>query len=323
MSHQSAGRRHLMGIGAAGIALAQIPAAQAQQAAQAPQATTPPGRAAYTPRFVTSPDGVRLATYEFGNPQGPAILFLHGFAQAALSWDRQLQDPELSRRFRMVAIDLRGHGMSAKPEGDAFYKPGKVWADDVRAVITELGLQRPFLVGWSYAGRVVGDYLATHGAGALSGINYVDASSSLGDPAFLGPDAGLLGPQAMLAPGIDGFVDGTIRFLRSCFATQPEPGDFQTMLAFNMLAPLYVRAGLAGRPADYAEVLKALRLPVLVTHGEKDRILTPAMARFTAATVPGAKLSLYPASGHAPFWEEAARYNRELADFVGGLPPAR
>ncbi|WP_338664308.1 alpha/beta hydrolase [Pararoseomonas sp. SCSIO 73927] len=314
MDENPASRRGVMGMGAAAIGLGLLPAAAAQ-AQQAP-APASAGQAAYAPRFVTSPDGVRLATYEFGNPQGPAILFLHGFAQAALSWDRQLRDPALAREFRMVAIDLRGHGMSAKPEGDAFYKPGQVWADDVRSVIAGLGLQRPVLVGWSYAGRVVGDYLNAHGAAAVAGINYVDASSSLSDPAFFGPDAGLLGPSAMLAPGIDGFIDGTVRFLRACFATQPEPADFQTMLAFNMLAPHYVRAGLAGRPANYDEALKALRLPVLVSHGEKDRILTPAMARFTAGAVPGARLSLYADSGHAPFWEEPARFNRELADFV-------
>ncbi|MFC0386294.1 alpha/beta fold hydrolase, partial [Muricoccus vinaceus] len=119
MKAHPAGRRHAMGWGAAAIGLGLMPVA----AARAQQAPAPAERAAYVPRFVTSPDGVRLATYEFGNPQGPAILFLHGFAQAALSWDRQLRDPELAREFRMVAIDLRGHGMSAKPEGDAFYKP--------------------------------------------------------------------------------------------------------------------------------------------------------------------------------------------------------
>ncbi|PWC26363.1 alpha/beta hydrolase [Pseudoroseomonas aestuarii] len=312
-------RRDMMALGAAALGASLLPSMAAR--AQQPPASTE--KAGYNPRFVTSPDGVRLATYEFGNPQGPAILFLHGFAQAALSWDRQLRDPALARAFRMVAIDLRGHGMSAKPQGDAFYKPGQVWADDVRSVIAELGLQRPVLVGWSYAGRVVGDYLAAHGADAVAGINYVDASSTLGDPAFLGPDVGLLGPQAMLAPGVEGFIEGTIRFLRACFATQPDPADFQTMLAFNMLAPHYVRAGLSGRPADYAAVLRALRLPVLVTHGEKDRILTPAIARFTAAAVPGARLSLYPDSGHAPFWEEPERYNRELAEFVQQAQAAR
>ncbi|MBP0494429.1 alpha/beta fold hydrolase [Pararoseomonas indoligenes] len=316
-------RRRAIGLGSAVIGAGLLAATGSRAQPAAVPSAPPTEKAPYNPRFVASPDGVRLATYEFGNPQGPAILFLHGFAQAALSWDRQLRDPALAREFRMVAIDLRGHGMSAKPEGDAFYKPGQVWADDVKAVIAGLGLQRPVLVGWSYAGRVVGDYLTAHGASALAGINYVDASSTLGNAAFFGPDAGLLGPSAMLAPGIDGFIDGTVRFLRSCFATQPDPADFQTMLAFNMLAPHYVRAGLAGRPANYDEVLKALRLPVLVSHGEKDRILTTAMARFTAATVPGATLSLYPESGHAPFWEEPARFNRELAGFVRQVQAAR
>ncbi|TPG58599.1 alpha/beta hydrolase [Roseomonas nepalensis] len=312
MTQDRAGRRDVMRWGAVAMGSELIPAGAAR--AQAVPAAA--ARTAYQPRPVRSPDGVRLAAYEFGNPQGPAVLFLHGFAQAALSWDRQLQDAALAREFRMVAIDLRGHGMSAKPEGDPFYKPGQVWADDVRAVIAEMGLRRPVLVGWSYAGRVIGDYLTAHGAAELAGIHYVDASSSLGDPGFLGPDAGLLGPQAMLAPGIDAFVEGTARFLRACFVTQPDPADFQTMLAFNMLAPLHVRTGLAGRPGDYAAALRALRLPVLVTHGEGDRILDTRIARFTAATVPGAQLSLYPGSGHAPFWEEPARFNAELASFV-------
>ena len=278
----------------------------------APRGTGAP----YVPRPVAAPDGVRLAAYEFGNPDGPAILFLHGFAQAALSWDRQLRDPALARAFRMVALDLRGHGMSSNPEGDTFYKPGGVWADDVRAVIAAFGLRRPVLVGWSYAGRVLGDYASVHGTDAVAGLHYVNAVGTLGDPAFLGPDIGLLGPSAMLAPGIEDFVAGTARFLSACFATLPDPDDFRTMLAFNMLAPHHVRAGLSGRPADYVATLRALRLPVLVTHGERDRILTTAMARFTAATVPGARLSLYPDSGHAPFWEEPARFNEELTNFV-------
>lgn len=92
-----------MALGAAAIGLELLPVGTAY----AQQAPAPAERAAYSPRFVTSPDGVRLATYEFGNPQGPAILFLHGFAQAALSWDRQLRNPELSREFRMVAVPAR------------------------------------------------------------------------------------------------------------------------------------------------------------------------------------------------------------------------
>jgi pimeloyl-ACP methyl ester carboxylesterase len=55
---------------------------------------------------------------------------------------------------------------------------------------------------------------------------------------------------------------------------------------------------------------------VLVTHGLADKLLLVTMAKHTAATIPGAKLSLYDGVGHAPFWEDAARFNAELAAFV-------
>jgi pimeloyl-ACP methyl ester carboxylesterase len=62
--------------------------------------------------------------------------------------------------------------------------------------------------------------------------------------------------------------------------------------------------------------LAALKLPVLVTHGAADRIALPAAAKYTAAKITSAKLSLYDGIGHAPFWEDTARFNAELAAFV-------
>jgi non-heme chloroperoxidase len=56
-----------------------------------------------------------------------------------------------------------------------------------------------------------------------------------------------------------------------------------------------------------------------VTHGTKDKVLLVALGRFTAAAVPGAKLSLYDGVGHGPFWEDAARFNQELAEFMRGV----
>jgi pimeloyl-ACP methyl ester carboxylesterase len=63
-------------------------------------------------------------------------------------------------------------------------------------------------------------------------------------------------------------------------------------------------------------MLPRLALPVLVTQGALDRMILPAFGRFTAETVPGARLSLYESAGHSPFWEDAPRFNRELAELV-------
>ena len=136
----------------------------------------------YKPISVKTPDGLTISAQEWGNPAGPEILFIHGFSQSHLSWMRQF-DSELAREFRIVTYDLRGHGNSDKPLDAARYRDSKAWGDEVQAVIDAAGLTRPVLVGWSYAGRVISDYLATHGAEKLAGINFVDAPIKV-DPAL-------------------------------------------------------------------------------------------------------------------------------------------
>jgi alpha-beta hydrolase superfamily lysophospholipase len=74
--------------------------------AQAPTPARP-----YKPHAVTTPDGVKLNVQEWANPQGPEILFVHGFAQSYLSWSRQFSS-DLAKTFRMVTYDARGHGFS-------------------------------------------------------------------------------------------------------------------------------------------------------------------------------------------------------------------
>src|SRR6266567_2842954 len=122
---------------------------------------------------VKAPDGLKIAACECGNPAGQEIIFIHGFSQSSLSWLRQLTNDKLSRDFRMVAYDLRGHGASDKPFGREKYAQDQQWADDLAAVIAAVGMKRPVLVGWSYAGRVISDYLRVHGPDRVAGINFV------------------------------------------------------------------------------------------------------------------------------------------------------
>jgi len=98
---------------------------------------------------VTSPDGVALAAYAWGNPHGREIVFIHGYSQCHLSWRRQIDDAALAGEFRMVAYDLRGHGASDQPLARERYRDDRLWADVLAAVIAAAGLNRPTLVGWS------------------------------------------------------------------------------------------------------------------------------------------------------------------------------
>jgi non-heme chloroperoxidase len=220
---------------------------------------------------------------------GPEILFIHGFSQSSLSWIRQV-DSELVKEFRMVTYDLRGHGNSDAPLEPEKYRDSKAWADEVQAIIDTTGLQRPVLVGWSYGGRVIADYLKIHGPSRLAGINYVDAVSK-SDPSFFGE--GLKVQPLMFSEDLATNIAATRTFLHNCFEKQPTQDDFEMMLAYNMMVAPKVRASMGGRKLDIDDILVTLKLPVLVTHGAADKLLRVSAAQYTVSKIPGAKLSLY------------------------------
>ena len=229
------------------------------------------------PISVTSSDGLTLSAQEWGNPKGREILFIHGFNQCHLSWQRQVTDDALARDFRMITFDLRGHGASDKPRAVAAYVSDEVWGGDVAAVIAAAGLQRPVVVGWSFGGRVISDFVKTHGAARLAGVNYVAAvTKSAGE--FVGP--GRVNFPGMASDDLATNIAATRGFLRSCFERQPSAEEFETVLAFNMVVPAYVRAAVGQRPPNPGDTLAQLTCPVLVTHGSKDQLILPPMAAF-------------------------------------------
>ncbi len=163
--------------------------------------------------------GVRLHVREWGQADGPPILFIHGWSQNHLCWDKQYESA-LRNEFRLVAYDLRGHGMSEAPPGPGPYTDAGLWADDLAAIIDRLGLERAVLVGWSYGAFVICDYLRAYGQDRVAAVNFVEGAVKMGEAAF----GTLIGPAFL-----DHFVDltaddlptnirGMRSFLRACVA---------------------------------------------------------------------------------------------------------
>jgi pimeloyl-ACP methyl ester carboxylesterase len=123
-------------------------------------------------RLVSLSSGVELAVREFESAPGdkePSFLLVHGLASNSLMWTG------VGRRLaavghRAVAVDLRGHGRSSKPDGG--YDMATV-ADDVAAMIDALGLERPIVAGQSWGGNVVIELAHRHG-GKVRGVVPVD-----------------------------------------------------------------------------------------------------------------------------------------------------
>jgi non-heme chloroperoxidase len=265
------------------------------------------------PMSVTTPDGLTLFAQIGGNPAGFEIVFIHGFSQCHLSWRRQMADPALAAEFRMVAYDLRGHGASDKPGERERYRDDRLWADDLAAVIEAARLKRPVLVAWSYAGRVVSDYARLYGQERIAGVNYV-AALTKSERAFWGP--ALRHTMDMTSDDLTTNIRASRKFVHACFGGRPVGDELDMTLAYTMLVPAKVRAAVLDRTRNEGEMLARLQVPVLVTHGAMDRIILPAASEHTAAAARGGQLSIYGGLGHSPFFEDAARFNRELAAFV-------
>ena len=280
--------------------------------------TDAPGAAQTTIHAVRGGGGLSLHVREWGNPTGTPILFLHGWSQSHLAWCRQY-DSDLADDFRLVACDLRGHGMSETPADAEHYTQGQRWADDVAAILGELDLDRPVLVGWSYGAFVIGDYVRAYGQDRIRAVNFVAGAVKLGETAF----------GTLIGPGfLDHFADATsddiptsIRGMRGlvfAFAASPLPAaDEETLLCSSMTVPAAVRAHLAARQLDYDDVLHTLRVPLLVSQGRDDTIVLPAMAEHIASTCPTADISWYDHTAHVPHLEHPDRFNRELAGLAG------
>ncbi|MFC5268130.1 alpha/beta fold hydrolase [Kribbella qitaiheensis] len=258
--------------------------------------------------------GLRLHVREWGRADGPPILFLHGLSQSHLCWAKQYQSA-LADEFRLVACDLRGHGMSEAPLEPDHYTDGELWADDVAAIIEHLRLDRAVLVGWSYGGFIICDYLRAHGQHRVAAIDFVGGAVNLGGKAF----GTLIGPGFLdhFADAIADDLPTNIRAMRALVKAWPAkpfpPDDLETLLCSSMTVPARIRANLAAREIDGDDVLRTLEVPLLVAHGRADTVVLPAMAEHVLAVCPTAEPSWYEGVGHTPHLEEPERFNRELA----------
>jgi non-heme chloroperoxidase len=259
--------------------------------------------------------GARIAVRTAGTPEGPPIVFVHGWARSHADWSAQLTDPTLTDCYHLIAPDLRGHGDSDAPENG--YDDPAVWAADVAEVLDFAGAPA-VLVGSSYGGLVITDYLRILGDRRVTGLLFAGALTEIGP----GNPGGAVGE--LMGPGLRDYLSPDPAVAIPALTTltwglTAEPADGETIqrrLGEFLRVPPRVRRALFRRSVSSAEVLASIRLPTLLVHGTADRVVDPSAAEYASGKIPGASMRWFHEVGHLPFVERFEEFNHVLHELT-------
>ncbi len=273
----------------------------------------------------------REVAYRFEG-DGPLIVLVHGMAGSAATWDRVI--PALAERFAVLALDLPGHGSSAKP-ADGDYSLGS-FASVVRDLMMTLGLDRGTIVGQSLGGGVAMQFayqfpsrcerLVLVGSGGLGR----DVSPLLRILAL--PGVEFLYP-AIFAPVLRDAGRGVLGGLRR-IGLRPSAYADQIWQSYESLTESTTRSAFARTLRSVVDVTGqrvsardrlplAREVPTLIVWGADDAIIPSTHATDAAATLPDSRVEIFERVGHFPHCEDPDRFIRVLTDFIASTQPAR
>jgi pimeloyl-ACP methyl ester carboxylesterase len=260
-------------------------------------------------------NGVRL--YYESSGTGRAVVFVHGFGCGIRSWDFQVR--ALSRTYRVVAYDVRGHGLSDAPTDAAAYSQ-PISIEDLRGLLTVLEIRKAALVGLSMGGNIALNFALAHptmvaalvvadtGAGSDGTAEWVAGAHEFATALDTGGTEAFA-DMAMASPLFARYCakgPEAQRFLRACLMTHRARGVAHT-----------AREVLSKRPTLYSleSRLAKLRVPTLLIVGEDDEPCVK-VHDFMARTIPGATSVVLPGIGHLSNLESPAEFNALTKQFL-------
>lgn len=245
--------------------------------------------------------------------EGLPIVFVHGFTTTSRFWEQQL--PALEGRYRVVRLDLPGHGRSPAPADGDYTVEG--FAEVLDAVFRERDLDGAVLFGLSMGGSIAIRF-AARDPGRLRGLALVGATAC-----GFGPD---VQEEEVLASierlGVEAASQAVIH--RS-FGTAANAALVEWAAQEVTQTPRHVaeQAVRSLNRFDGRGLLGAIAMPAWVVCGTEDVITPPSESRYLAQHLPDATLDWIESAGHFPMLEQPARFNACMAAFLQRVEAAR
>lgn len=265
--------------------------------------------------------GVTLHYAEQGDPNGEAIIFLHGYSDSWFSFSRVL--PLLSPSYPAFALTERGHGDSEKPE--CCYTLDD-YAADVDAFMDAVGIESATLVGHSggsiMAPRVALDYPSRVNRLVLVGAATIATTAEEANNEAV---AGLVEEVGALE---DPVPPEFVREFQASTIHHPVPEEFfEAVISESLKLPArvwrdYAEGVVLARSGTVSE-LREIGVPTLIVWGEHDAFFPREEQEQLARVISGATLKVYAEAGHTPHWEWPKHFVRDLETFMKGrIPPS-
>lgn len=255
----------------------------------------------------------RRLYYDLTGPEtGPVVCFCHSLSSDGGMWAEQMM-PLLAAGYRVLRLDMRGHGGSDAVAGD--YTMAAL-ADDVALALDALGIDKVHYIGLSIGGMLGQAFAIAHGARLRSAM-WCDTAplSPPGAAAAWGPRIETVRKAGSLAPLADATME---RWFSDAFKPA-NPGRWRQIHATiaGTTPAGYLGCAAAILDFDFVPHLPKLKLPVLVVCGADDQGTPPAGNRRIAELVPGGRYEEIPVARHFPNVEFPDIFNKLMMDWLG------
>jgi pimeloyl-ACP methyl ester carboxylesterase len=273
-------------------------------------AARPPMTPAYLDEFeaqkITAAlnDGEKLAYIDAGPRNAPPLVLIHGYTDSARDWAPIA--PLLMRRFRLIIVDLRGHGRSGKPE--CCYTRFD-FAYDVKLLLDTLHIARADVAGHSL-GSIVAQTFAEQWPDATRRLVLISSTGTSFGPA--GPPAsaagaagGWLAPLTQLADPIGPDSAFMRDWWKASLAYNPQFARRQ--MRDSAAIPARVWRSIADQSligVDLQTLLPRIRAPTLLIWGARDTLVSDAGRRALSSGITHVEVRTFASLGHDLFWED-------------------
>ncbi|UOQ95358.1 alpha/beta hydrolase [Halobacillus shinanisalinarum] len=260
-------------------------------------------------------DGVELYYEDIG--EGKPILFLHGVWMSSRFFQKQTN--YFRKGYRMITLDLRGHGQSSHVDSGHTVAN---YARDVKQFVDKLKLKNITLLGWSMGAFVIWEYLHQFGQNNIKATVIVDELASdfkwndfkIGAfdlPALTGMMRDIQTDQKELLSG----------FIPLMFKENVPKQEMEWMLEETMRLPASIASAILFDQSiiDCRPYLPSITIPTLLCFGKTEKLIPVAAGEHLHKEITNSRLELFENSCHCPFLEEPERFNNVVDSFIRTL----